>query len=118
MDWDYQLVQPGDYIALDDPRYVTDWTTVQMRDDGTHGDEEAGDSIYTAVLSKDLQTHRGLVRYRITSTDKLGESITGPYADDPQPNFAYFVYDGVPEWTGAVKPGETEPVTYSPRSAQ
>ena len=27
-----------------------------------------------------------------------------PYADDQQPNFAYFVYGGVPAWTGALRP--------------
>ena len=35
-----------------------------------------------------------------------------PYPDDPQPNFAYFVYDGVPAWYGAVRPGATAVVKY------
>jgi hypothetical protein len=43
----------------------------------------------------------------------LGASITAPYSDDPQPNFAYFVYGEIPDWTGAVQPGVTAPVTYS-----
>ncbi len=65
----------------------------------------ASDSTFSAVLSAALQTHRRLVRYRITAEDGLGAAITAPYADDPQPNFAYFVYDGVPNWTGAAQPG-------------
>jgi hypothetical protein len=41
-----------------------------------------------------------------------------PYADDPQANFAYFVYDGVPAWSGAIQPGSSDArrsavVTYS-----
>ena len=30
----YQLVNPGDYIAITDSRYATNWTSVPMRDDG------------------------------------------------------------------------------------
>ena len=71
-----------------------------MHDDGLEGDEQAGDDTYTAVVPAELQMHRRLVRYRITATDTLGSSLTGPYEDDPQPNFAYYVYDGVPAWTG------------------
>ena len=109
---DYQLVNPGDYISLTDPRYEASWTTVTMQDDGQNGDTTAADEIYTVVLPAELQTHRGLVRYRVTSTDTLGDSITAPYADDIQPNFAYFVYDGVPDWTAAAEPGATPEVTY------
>jgi len=112
----YQLVNPGDYIEIGDPRYNNPsyWTTVAMFDDGTHGDAIPGDDVYTAVLPGTLQTHRRLVRYRITAADSLGASITVPYADDPCPNFAYYVYDGVPSWTGAVRPGITTPVTFEP----
>ncbi|HEX2474207.1 MAG TPA: CotH kinase family protein, partial [Lacipirellulaceae bacterium] len=109
----YQLVNPGDYIAITDPRYATNWTTASMRDDGTAGDAVSGDGIYTGVLPGSLQTHRRLVRYRVRATDVLGASITAPYSDDPQPNFAYFVYGDIPSWTGAVQPGVTTPVTYS-----
>ena len=109
---DYQAVAPGDYISKDDPRYSSpaNWTTVAMYDDGTNGDATAGDDVYTTVLP--AQPHRTLVRYRVTASDTLGAEITGPYWDDPQSNFAYFVYNGVPDWTGAVQPGVTAPVTY------
>jgi hypothetical protein len=109
----YQVVDPGDYIAINDPRYATLWTTVAMRDDGTSGDVTAGDDIYTAVLPGSLQTHRRLVRYRVTAADTPGATIRVPYADDPQPNFVYFVYNGVPSWTGAARPGVTPQVNYS-----
>jgi len=69
------------------------------------GDLIAGDSVYSVDLSASLQTHRRLVRYRITVTDRLGLSVRVPYADDPEPNFAYLVYNGVPAWQGAVQPG-------------
>src|SRR5690606_3766048 len=43
-----------------------------------------------------------LVRYRIVVTDTLGLSAMVPYEDDPSLNFAYFVYDGVPEYRNNV----------------
>ncbi|MHC4691470.1 MAG: lamin tail domain-containing protein [Planctomycetota bacterium] len=108
----YQLVHPGSYIEITDPQYETNWTdhNVPMTDDGTGSDEEAGDDIYTVVIPGSFHTNRLLVRYRITATDNTDLSITGPYAHDPQPNFAYFVYDGVPAWSGAIEPSSTDPV--------
>jgi len=108
----YQTVDPGSYIALQDPQYQTNWTQVTMFDDGTHGDRLMNDNIYTAVLPASLQVHRRLIRYKITALDKTGLSITGPYTDDPQPNFAYFVYNGVPTWRGANRPGVTPVIEY------
>ncbi len=109
----YQLVNPGSYIELTDPAYATTWTNVTMRDDGTNGDLTALDGLYTAELAGALQTHRRLVRYRITVTDALGASVRVPYADDPQPNFAYFCYNGIPGWSAATRPGATPVVNFS-----
>lgn len=113
----YQVVAPGNYIqaffAL--PRGVVqsdpnrprtpnpvfedpaNWTSLTMVDDGTGGDLLAGDSIYTAIIP--AQAHRTLMRYRITATDTQSESIRAPFEDDPSLNFAYFVYNGVPDYT-------------------
>jgi hypothetical protein len=109
----YQTVNPGDYISINDSRYATNWQNVPMHDDGLAGDAAAGDGVYTVVLPGSVQTDRRLIRYRVTAADTLNASIRVPYADDPQPNFAYYVYDGIPEWTGAARPGVTQPVTYS-----
>ncbi|UCD51398.1 MAG: CotH kinase family protein [Phycisphaerales bacterium] len=108
----YQVVAPGRYVALDDPEYENDWTTVAMHDDGLEGDAEARDDIYTVQLSASVQEHRSLVRYRIYAMDGSRMSVTVPYADDPQPNFAYFVYDGVPAYRGAVQPGVTQEIVF------
>ncbi|MEM7383898.1 MAG: lamin tail domain-containing protein, partial [Verrucomicrobiota bacterium] len=109
----YQQVKPGSYIDLEDEAYQTDWTDLPMNDAGEGGDEIAGDGVYTVVLPGDLQTHRYLMRYRITIEDAVGNSLRVPYPDDGQPNFAYFVFDGVIPWEGAANPGTTEKVTYS-----
>ena len=69
---EYQLVNPGDYIGFSDPRYATDWTQVPMADDGSGDDAVAGDDVFTVTLPGELQTHRRLVRYRITASDTLG----------------------------------------------
>jgi hypothetical protein len=108
----YQLVDPGNYIRVTDATYQTSWTTLAMHDDGLNGDGSAGDSIYAVTLPGSLQTHRRLVRYRITATDTAGVSVRAPYLDDPSPNFAYFVYNGVPSWTGADQPGVSAPHTF------
>ena len=103
----YQMVNPGAYIELSDTAYTNaaNWISLPMYDSGVSGDAEAGDDTYTAIIPAPVQTHRRLIRYRITVADTLGSSVRVPYADDPQPNFAYFVYDGVPGWRGAVQPG-------------
>jgi hypothetical protein len=103
----YQLVNPGNYICITDPVYNSSWTNVAMHDDGLNGDQQAGDDIYTVQLPALLQTNRRLVRYRIAVADNTGRFLIVPYVDDPQPNFAYFVYDGVPGWKGAAKPGDS-----------
>lgn len=101
----YQVVRPGAYVERTDAAYEAEWTPLPMRDDGTGGDVRTGDGLYTALVPAAAQGHRNLVRYRIRAADGKGQSVTVPYADDPQPNFAYFVYNGVPEWRGAVRPG-------------
>lgn len=108
----YQIVDPGSYIALGTAAYTNNWTSLPMNDSGINGDEHAGDSIYTAVLPGTLQQHRRLVRYRINAVDGRGLAVTVPYNDDPQPNFAYFCYDGVPAWQAAVQPGVTPVLSF------
>ncbi|MBV7336064.1 lamin tail domain-containing protein [Chloroflexi bacterium TSY] len=114
----YQIVAPGDYIAIDDPRFATSWAHVPMAPDSNHatsGNNSNTGTLYRADLPASL--HRHLVRYRIRATDLAGQSVAVPYADDPQPNFAYFVYDGVPPWRGATNPesdsARGHPITYN-----
>lgn len=106
VDLHYQVVEPGAYIELGDPEYETQWTTRRMNDAGEDGDAVAGDAVFTTTLAGAIQQHRRLIRYRIVAADTAGLVVHAPYLDDPQPNFAYFVYDGVPAWTGAVRPGQ------------
>ena len=84
-----------------------------MHDDGLNGDALAGDDIFSVTLPASVQTHRRLVRYRITAEDGVGHSLQVPYADDPQPNFAYFCYDGIPAWSAADEPGTTPVQNFS-----
>ncbi len=108
----YQTVLPGAYIARSEGLYAQSWVEVLMRDDGQAGDARAGDDVFTAQVPADQQVHRNLVRYRIRATDGQGKTTIAPYSDDPQPNFAYFVYDGVPAWRGAVQPGVTPVIEF------
>ncbi len=101
----YVPVNPGAYVRKTDATYNTGWLSLPMNDAGTDGDALAGDGIWSVTIPASVQTHRRLVRYRIAATDAIGGSVTVPYADDEQPNFAYFVYNGVPSWSGAMQPG-------------
>ncbi|MEM7235108.1 MAG: lamin tail domain-containing protein, partial [Planctomycetota bacterium] len=117
----YQVVSAGDFIPaylphihsrllsrandpldpnpeFEDPK---NWTSIEMKDDGTGGDEVAGDSIFSATLPG--QPHRTLVRYRIFAEDPSGLSVRVPYDDDRQLNFALWVSDGVPEYTASLR---------------
>ncbi|UCF00364.1 MAG: lamin tail domain-containing protein, partial [Planctomycetota bacterium] len=116
----YQIVEPGNYIRYQytngtslpyyfDPNYETGWIDIAMHDDGLDGDQLSSDDIYTVQIPGSIQAHRRLIRYRITIEDTLSNSVKVPYSDDPQPNFAYFVYDGVPAWSGAINPTSSDP---------
>jgi hypothetical protein len=54
--------------------------------------------LYAAVLPP--VPHRTLVRYRIRAVDRGAQpaASVAPGPLDPEPNFAYFVYDGVPDY--------------------
>ena len=106
---EYQVVDPGKYIALRDAEFQRSWTPVGMNDAGTNGDAKAGDGIYTVALPADLQRHRRLVRYRITGSDAKDRRFLAPAPDDAQTNFAYFVYDGIPAWKGAIDARSNDP---------
>ena len=97
----YQVVQPGSYIRKTDGNYEKGWLELPMIDDGENGDAAAGDSVFSVTVPKSVQRHRTLVRYRIRVEDSLGNQVILPYADDQQPNFTYFCYNGVPAWTGS-----------------
>ena len=77
------------------------WVVIPMVNDGSGDDAVANDAFYTATIPG--QQHRALVRYRIVVEDAapipLAERV--PYADDPSLNFAYFVYNGVPDYFAA-----------------
>ena len=109
----YQIVDPGSYIRLTDSDYETSWIDLPMKDDGTDGDVTADDDRFTATIPASVQTHRRLIRYRITASDGGGASIQVPLSDDSQPNFGYFCYDEVPDWTAVARPGFTSPETFT-----
>lgn len=90
----FQVVRPGDYIDISNPRYGTQWSWVTL--------QQSDEDTWQVTLPRELQIHRGLVRYRIEATDAGGRRVAAPYADDPQPNFAYFVYNGLPYWPASI----------------
>ena len=99
----YQVVEPGKYIELKDPAYTKGWISVPMHEGGPDGE-------FSVELPASLQKHRRLIRYRIAA----GERIVAPDSADTQPNFAYFVYDGVPAWRAAINPDGNSPALRTP----
>ena len=101
----YQVVEPGNYIRATDDEFEETWTPMGMTDSD-------GDDVFTVDVPAAIQVHRHLIRYRIEVEDTAANAVRVPYADDPSRNFAYFVYDGAPAWSGSFKPGD-EVVTFS-----
>ncbi|MEJ6582076.1 MAG: lamin tail domain-containing protein [Akkermansiaceae bacterium] len=115
----YQIVAPGQFIPSRTPRTVSqildnpdgtppanpdfenpvNWTELAMLDDGTNGDILAGDGVHAAIIP--AQIHRTLVRYRIEIADTETASVRVPFNDDSSLNFAYFVYNGVPDYSAS-----------------
>lgn len=96
----YQLVDPGAYIELQDPGFRKNWIEVPMKLNGTLDNC----SVFRADLPGELQSNRRLVRYRLKVLDSKGTEHFGPDSASLPPNRAYFVYDGIPAWTGAIDP--------------
>ncbi len=110
----YQVVKPGHYLSAyqakpyseilskpDDPHQSNpafeaagNWITLAMQPDA-----EAGEGIYSAPIP--AQINRSIVRYRIKATDREGATVRVPYPDDPSLNFAYYVYNGVPDYVAS-----------------
>jgi hypothetical protein len=108
-----QFVEPGAYIRRGDAEYETRWTEFPMNDEKRDGDAFPKDNVWSATIPAAEQKNRRLVRYRIIATDGTGASVRLPYADDPSPNFAYYVWNGPQDWTASSQPGKTPPVTFS-----
>ena len=95
----YQIVEPGKYFDLHDPAFATNWISLAMMPEGGTNQD-----FFSAEIPADIQKHRRLIRYRIAAADRADQKVMIPYEDDPQPDFAYFVYDGVPSWRAAIQP--------------
>jgi hypothetical protein len=95
---EYQIVDPGAYIALSDGDFKKGWVTQPM----TKSQTDKG-TLFKVELPSSLQAHRRMVRYRFRARDDKGVRAAPP-ENSPEPNFAYFVYDGVPPWRGAIDP--------------
>ncbi len=104
----YQLVDPGRYVELRDREFQSNWLEAPMKT----GRKAGQTAVFTADLPATLQTNRRLVRYRFLATDTQGHTLPIPDPEKDEPNFAYFVYAGVPAWTGAIDSRST-PVTFS-----
>lgn len=107
---EYQVVDPGQYLALNDADYKTRWTEVPITTKTAEGIAKNTDAsaIYSAQIPVTVQTNRRLVRYRLKATDAQGGVFRAPVVGDAEPNFAYFVYDGVPPWKAAIQPGSRD----------
>jgi hypothetical protein len=74
----------------------------------------AKEVLFQAEVPGTVQKNRRLVRYRINARDSAGKSLVFPDFGDVPPNDAYFVYDGIPGWTGAIDPKNSDPNLATP----
>ncbi len=93
---EYQVLPAGSYIRKGDPEFDSAWERIPMS-------FNPRTALFEALLPK--QPHRTLVRYRVRAADASPAALesTAPRAGDPEPNFAYFVYDGIPSYTANVQ---------------
>ena len=115
----YQVVEPGAYIELQDAAFTNNWDAAPMK----VRDRDEQTLAFQAELPGPLQKHRRLIRYRISAEDSAGKTFIEPGFDQTPPNEAYFVYDGIPAWTGAVDPKGnnaklTASITFPPEAMQ
>ncbi len=94
------LVANPNLILAANPAFelAANWTTIAMVDNGSVAGDIPGDGIFTARIP--AQPHRTLVRYRINAADLTGLNVRVPSTEDPRRNFAAYVYNGVPSYTG------------------
>ena len=69
-----------------------------MLKNGNQGDFASEKDVYSALIP--ANENRSLVRYRIIIEDAKGARVRAPFIDDPSLNFAYFVYNGIPNYEG------------------
>ncbi len=100
-----QVVEPGHYVRSGDAEFEDGWREWPLRDDGQGGDRAAGDGVFSAEVGAEVQVHRRLVRYRFRDVDTAGRVQAWPASTNACPNRAWWVYDGVPAWTGASRRG-------------
>jgi len=99
-----QVVEPGNYLRRSDAAFSNSWQELSM--------QLTSRKIATATIPVDVQQHRRLIRYFISFNEKDGNPSRIPSVTNECPNFAYFVYDGVPAFTGASQPKKTPPLTF------
>ena len=114
---EYQLVEPGAYLELKEAAYKRGWVSVAMRP----GESLPAARVFQADLPAQLQQHRRLIRYRFTGTNASGRRLQAPKPTNACPNYAYFVYDGIPAWSGAINRKSqdsklSQPLTFPPEA--
>ncbi|HLH53601.1 MAG TPA: CotH kinase family protein [Verrucomicrobiae bacterium] len=111
----YQVVDPGAYIELQDAAFTNKWVSAPMLPAG----ESQNVATFHAEIPASVQKHRRLIRYRVRAQSSSGRTLVAPDFGMVPPNLAYFVYDGIPSWTGAIDPrgndsGLAAPMTFPP----
>ena len=107
----YQVVAPGSYIELQDAAFTNNWVSLPMRQTAASQQDEL---TFEAELPGTVQQNRRLIRYRLAIQDTSGKRLVTPDFGDVPANYAYFVYDGIPAWTGSIDPRSDDPKLAAP----
>ncbi|MAW11289.1 MAG: hypothetical protein CMO54_05495 [Verrucomicrobiales bacterium] len=111
---EYCVIKPGSFVPAkiphpvpnipvnneqeDNPDYEKGWVSVPMVKNGNQGEVGSQEDVYSALIPPN--ENRSLIRYRIIIEDSNGIRTRAPFTDDPSLNFAYFIYDGIPNYNG------------------
>jgi hypothetical protein len=115
---EYQQIEPGAYIRRNDKDFESAWKRVPLTRNENTGDAPPSRGVFTGTVPGELQKHRHLVRYRVRALSAEGLVSCAPREDDPCPNRAWFVYDGFPAYEGAIRPGKSPSLKFSPEFLQ
>ncbi len=95
---DYQIVEAGNYIPKTSPEYnsAENWNRLNMES----ASNKTATALFSAIIPKEIQKHRTLIRYRIIVKTKSNFKAYYPDKNHRESNYSYFINSGQKSFEG------------------